>query len=138
MDMAKAMTIVLEPVPRRTFEGDAFQLAVEAVVELAYSDTLHAAMRLHPQRLHGNRGSADVCSVTLHRRRALTQSTATEHATDHYYRAIIRRSIEHCYRACYDATSVTCPESALLQSMLHSFTQIRFSLSEGIATERAT
>jgi len=43
---------------------------------------------LHPQRLHGNRGSADVCSVTLHWRRALIRSTATEHATDHRCRAI--------------------------------------------------
>ena len=43
---------------------------------------------LHPQRLHGNKGSADVCSVTLHWCRALIQSTATEHATDNCCRAI--------------------------------------------------
>jgi len=47
----------------------------------------------------------------------------------------LHRSTEHCYRACYDTTSVPCSEKALLQSMLHSSTPMGFSLSEGIATE---
>ena len=39
----------------------------------------------------------------------------------------LHRSTEHCYRACYDTTSVPCSEKALLQSMLHSSTPMRFS-----------
>ena len=59
----------------------------------------------------------------------MVQSTAVEQ---------LRRSTEHCYRAGYDTTLVPCAEKALLQSMLHSSTPMRFSLSESIAKERAT
>ena len=44
----------------------------------------------------------------------------------------LHRSTEHCYRACYDTTSVPCSEKALLQSMLHSSTRMDFRCQKAL------
>ena len=85
---------------------------------------------------------ADATTLHLNCHRAWLPYTDAEH----WIRALLQgmlqvtnadqlhRSTEHCYRACYDTTSLPYSEKALLQSMLHSSTPNRFSFSEDNAT----